>query len=503
MKCEAEFLRLSRYAQGIVLIDYEHCVWFEDGLGDDLRRERDFAALVEKAKIVEEVKRSERQNRDKEGGRNKRDFRPSSSSDRFQKRPRFDGPVQAGVPFAASGLQPCAVCGCGSRVHRIKDCMLKPGPAPVARQGYVQLERGGQQPPGGRGPVRGGNGFGQGHGAPGRDASNTDGRHPGLVYGARCREDSDTPDVITGTFLIYDVPCFALIDVGSTHSYVACKMLGTLGIQSELVDEEMLVISSLGQSVLVNKLFKNVSLEVQGVVFSADLMELSFGEFDLILGRDWLVKHNANPDCAAEHMVLKTSVDEKFLSNVISALRAEKLARKGCEAFLAFVSTSDAKKLSVGDVRTVKEFPNVFPKELPRLLPNHEVEFSIEILPGTVLDSTEEAGRTEGSNPRAVGSRIYQTKCISMGSTGLFVKKKDGPMRMCIDYRQLNKLTIKNKYPLPRIDDLFDQLQGASIFSKIDLRSGYHQLRVNEANIHKTAFRTRYGHYEFLSCCSD
>nr|GFA97281.1 reverse transcriptase domain-containing protein [Tanacetum cinerariifolium] len=83
------------------------------------------------------------------------------------------------------------------------------------------------------------------------------------------------------------------------------------------------------------------------------------------------------------------------------------------------------------------------------------------------------------------------------GAPVLFVKKKDGSFRMCIDYRELRKLTVKNRYPLPRIDDLFDQLQGSSVYSKIDLRSGYHQLRVREEDIPKTAFRTRYGHYEF------
>ena len=84
------------------------------------------------------------------------------------------------------------------------------------------------------------------------------------------------------------------------------------------------------------------------------------------------------------------------------------------------------------------------------------------------------------------------------GAPVLFVKKKDGTLRLCIDYRQLNKLTVKNTYSLPKIDDLFDQLKGASIFSKIDLRSGYHHLRIKDVDVHKTTFRTRYGHYEFL-----
>ncbi|KAA3477082.1 DNA/RNA polymerases superfamily protein [Gossypium australe] len=340
---------------------------------------------------------------------------------------------------------------------------------------YVQPGRGGQQPQRGRGPTRGGSSFGRGHGAPDR---------------VRCREEADVPDIITGTFLIYGLPYIALIDIGSTHSYVASTISRTLNIDSEIASREMTVLSPLGQSVVVNKLFWKVPLEVQWLVFLADLMELPFGEFDLILGVDWLVKYRANLDCAAKRMVLRTLEDNEvvvigerrnYLSNVVSALKAERMVRKGCEAFITFVCTLEAKELTVGDVRTVKEFSDVFPEELPGLLPDREVEFGIDLLLGTVPVSI--------APYRMAPKELIELKAQIQELLDRVYHLED---------RQLNKLTIKNKYPLPRIDDLFDQLRGASVFSKIDLRSGYHQLKVKEADIHKTVFRTRYGHYEFL-----
>ncbi|GJW35200.1 putative reverse transcriptase domain-containing protein [Tanacetum coccineum] len=138
------------------------------------------------------------------------------------------------------------------------------------------------------------------------------------------------------------------------------------------------------------------------------------------------------------------------------------------------------------------------------LPPVREIEFRIDLIPGAspVVKSPYRLAPSEMLELSNQLKELQEKGFIRpshspWGAPVLFVKKKDGAMRMCIDYRELNKLTIKNRYPLPRIDDLFDQLQGACCFSKIDLRSGYHQLRVREEDIPKTAFRTRYGHFEF------
>ena len=147
---------------------------------------------------------------------------------------------------------------------------------------------------------------------------------------------------------------------------------------------------------------------------------------------------------------------------------------------------------------------DIFPEELPGLPPVREISFEIELLPGTGPISKApyrmapaELKELQIQLQELLDKGFIRPSHSPWGALVLFVKKKDGTFRTCIDYRELNKVTIKNKYPLPRIDDLFDQLKGASVFSNIGLRSGYHQLRVKDDDITKTAFRTCYGHYEF------
>nr|GEY01397.1 putative reverse transcriptase domain-containing protein [Tanacetum cinerariifolium] len=208
--------------------------------------------------------------------------------------------------------------------------------------------------------------------------------------------------------------------------------------------------------------------------FNIDLLPVELGSFDVIIGMDWLSRYNAVIACAEK--LLRIPFGNGILTvhgegsnernesrlNIISCSKAQEYMSKGCHVFLANITSTKDEDKSKGkrleDAPVVQEFLEVF----------------LEDLPGFIRPS---------SSP--------------WGASVLFVKKKDESFRMCIDYQELNKLTMKNRYPLPIIDDLFDQLQWSSVYSKIDLRSGYEQLRVREEDIQKTAFRTCYGHYEF------
>ncbi|GKA60678.1 putative reverse transcriptase domain-containing protein, partial [Tanacetum coccineum] len=216
-----------------------------------------------------------------------------------------------------------------------------------------------------------------------------------------------------------------------------------------------------GQLVEINEVIKGCKLEIEGHVFDINLITFGSGSFDVIIGER----------------------PEEKMRHVMSA---------------------KAKEQKQEEIVVVRDFPEVFSDDLSGLPPIREIEFRIELVPGAIPVAKSpyplapsEMEELSGQLKEIQDKGFIRPSSSPWGAPVLFVKKKDGSFRMCIDYRELNKLTIKNCYPLPRIDDLFDQLQRLQYFSKIDLGSRYHQLRVHEDDIPKTAFRTRYGHFEF------
>ncbi|GKG06373.1 hypothetical protein Tco_0326459, partial [Tanacetum coccineum] len=161
----------------------------------------------------------------------------------------------------------------------------------------------------------------------------------------------------------------------------------------------------------------------------------------------------------------------------------QKYIKKGYELFLSQVAEQESKEKRLEDVPVIRDLPEVFLEELPGLPPPRQVEFRNDLIPGAAPVARtpyrlapSEMKELSGQLQELSEKSFIRPSSSPWGAPVLFVKKKDGSFQMCIDYRELNKLTIKNRYPLPKIDDLFDQLQGSSVYSKIDLRSGYHQL---------------------------
>ncbi|OMO55593.1 reverse transcriptase [Corchorus capsularis] len=272
--------------------------------------------------------------------------------------------------------------------------------------------------------------------------------------------------VVTGMVLVSSVYALTLFDTGASHSFVSPAFVEKLGVIVEPLDFEFVIDTPTGVDVLVNQVRKSCIVVIEGVSLPADLVVLDMHGFDVILGMDWLDKYYAILDCHRKRIDFRIPDFEEFSfvgspakspPRIVSMLQAKRLLKSGCLGFLVSVQNNlDGELPSLNSIPIVQDFSDVFPEDLPGLPPDRE------------------------------------------GAPVLFVKKKDGSMRLCIDYRELNKVTVRNRYPLPRIDDLFDQLKGAQVFSKIDLRSGYHQLKIKVEDVPKPAFRTRYGHYEFL-----
>ncbi|GJZ85824.1 putative reverse transcriptase domain-containing protein [Tanacetum coccineum] len=334
----------------------------------------------------------------------------------------------------------------------------------------------------------------------------------GRAYMLRDKNAQQDPNVVTGMFLLNQHLVRVLFDSGADRSFISLSLASMLNIPSITVDTFYNIEMADGNLVSTNTVIKGCTLTLLNQPFEIDLMPIKLGSFDVVIGMDWLSKYRAKILC--DEKVVHIPIDGETLIirgdrsktrlNLISCIKTEKYISRGCQVFMIQVMEKKADEKRLEDISVVKEFPDVFPEDLPGIPPIRQVEFQIDLIPGAA-PIARTPYRLAPSEMQELSNQLQELtdrgfirpSTSPWGAPVLFVKKKDGSFRMCIDYRELNKLTIKNRYPLPRIDDLFDQLQGSSVYSKIDLRSGYHQLRVRERDIPKTAFRMRYGHYEF------
>ncbi|WVZ84108.1 hypothetical protein U9M48_031170 [Paspalum notatum var. saurae] len=271
------------------------------------------------------------------------------------------------------------------------------------------------------------------------------------------------------------------------RSYVSSKFATQESLVSVARRRPIITSSPLGE-ISCARICKVVSILIGGAGSKRTTVLPSSG-MDVILGMDWLTRHSGVIICKPR-LVRLTHPGGQLVESV---------PVRSPTSYLHSLVTK-----SVEEVPVVREYPDFFPEELPGLPPVRAIEFAIDLIPGTA-PITKAPYRMSGKEYDELKKQLdellekgfIRDSVSPWGAPVLFVKNKDGTMRMCIDYRDLNAVTIKNKYSLPRIDDLLDRLKGAKHFSKIDLRSGYHQMRIRDSDIPKTAFVTRYGHHEF------
>nr|GFB12833.1 putative reverse transcriptase domain-containing protein [Tanacetum cinerariifolium] len=275
-------------------------------------------------------------------------------------------------------------------------------------------------------------------------------------------------DVTRSTFLLNNCYASMLFDSSADRSFVSSTFSALLDVAA--LDTSYAVKLDDGRILETNVILRGCTLGLLGHPFNIDLMPVELGSLKVII----------DLEVYSEGM--------SSLSSVITSKKAE--------------DKSEEKRLE--DVPIVREFPKVFSEDMPGMPPARQVEFQIDLVLGaaSVARAPYRLAPAEMQELSTQLQELFDRGFIRpsfspYGASVLFVKKKDGSFRMCINYHELNKLIVKNRYPLLRIDDLFDQLQGSRVYSKIDQRSGYHQLRVCEEDIPKITFRNRYGHYEF------
>ncbi|GJU44504.1 putative reverse transcriptase domain-containing protein [Tanacetum coccineum] len=273
--------------------------------------------------------------------------------------------------------------------------------------------------------------------------------------------------------------------------FISTKFASLLNKKPSIAKTGYVIEVANGKKEEVDRIFCGCRLELGDSIFPIDLIPLGQRSFDVIVGMDWLSNQKAMIVC--HEKIVRIPVEE----GKVLCIQGERNVKK-----TKTLMSTKANELTLSDIPIVRDFEDAFLDDLSGLPPQRQVEFRIDLIPGAT-PVEKSPYRLEPLEMQELSKQLqelqdkefYRPSYSPWGASILFAKKKDGSFRMCLDYRELNKLTIKNRYPLPRIDDLFNQLQGARYFSNIDLQSGYHQLRVHDDDIPKTAFRTRYGHF--------
>nr|ABA92247.2 retrotransposon protein, putative, Ty3-gypsy subclass [Oryza sativa Japonica Group] len=483
-----EFNRLARYAPEDVRNDEERQEKFLEGLNDELSYPLmtgdypDFQKLVDKA-----IRQEDKYNRMEQKKRRIAHFKAQQGSNQ---KPRLTlGPQSMPQGGSSSVVRPQRQFFNNNAGNNIRNQAPRPVAAPTQQQ-PAKREQGSK-------PVVCFNCGDPGHYAdkcpkPRRvkvvpaQSNSTAPASKARVNHVAAAEAQDAPDVILGTFLVNSVPATVLFDSGATHSFLSMSFAGNHGMEVEDLRRPLMVSTPSNQALSLQR-SPSVRIENKGVPFLANLILLESKDLDVILGMDWLARHKGVIDCANRKVTL-TSNDGRVVT--VHALSSESLR-------------SRLNQITLEEIPIVREYSDVFPDDLPGMPPKRDIEFRIDLVPGITpihkrpyRMAANELAEVKRQVDDLLQKGYIRPSSSPWGAPVIFVEKKDHTQRMCVDYRALNDVTTKNKYPLPRIDDLFDQLKGVTVFSKIDLRSGYHQLRIKEEDIPKTAFTTRYGLFE-------